>query len=100
MESENKTHGAGECSFASEEEQSENKISKKLEDFMGVSDVTIECNNPPKKLLLFTQTQVFHLHNKMQATALVSAKIPWSLKICLARLSDSDLFLFTKSYFF
>lgn len=59
MESENKTHGAGECSFASEEEQSEDKISKKLEDFMSVSGVTIERNNPPKKLLLFTQTQVF-----------------------------------------
>lgn len=59
MESENKAHGAGECSFASKEEQVEDKISKRLEDFIGVSRVTIACNNPPRKLLLFTQTQAF-----------------------------------------
>lgn len=59
MESENKAHGAGECSFASKEEQIEDKISKQLEDFIGVSGVTTECNNPPKKLLLFTQTRAF-----------------------------------------
>ena len=45
MESENETHGTGECSFASTEEWIEDNISRKLEDFIGVSDVTIECNN-------------------------------------------------------
>ena len=45
METENETHGAGECSFASTEEWIED-ISRKLEDFTGVSGVTIECNNP------------------------------------------------------
>ena len=58
-ESENETHSAGECSFASKEEQIEDKISKQLEDFISVSGVTTECNNPPKKLLLFTQTRAF-----------------------------------------
>ena len=45
-ESENETHGAGECSFASTEEWIEHNISQKLEDFKGVSDVTTGCNNP------------------------------------------------------
>ena len=45
MESENETHSAGECSFASTEEWIEDNISQKLEDFTGVSGVTIECNN-------------------------------------------------------
>ena len=43
VESENKTHGARECSFASTEEWIEDNISRKLEDFTGVSGVTIEC---------------------------------------------------------
>ena len=38
----NETHGAGECSFASTEEWSEDNISQKLEDFTGVSVLTIE----------------------------------------------------------
>ena len=46
MESENETHGAGECSFASIEEWIEDNISWKLEDFTGVSGVNTECNNP------------------------------------------------------
>ena len=45
MESENETHSAGECSFASTEEWIEDNISQKL-DFTGVSGVNIECNNP------------------------------------------------------
>ena len=45
-ESENETQGAGECSFASTEKWIEDNISLKLEDFTGVSGVTIECNNP------------------------------------------------------
>ena len=44
MQSENKAHGAGECSFASAEEWIED-ISWKLEDFIGVSDIMTECNN-------------------------------------------------------
>ena len=40
-ESENETHGAGECSFASTEEWIEDNISWKL-DFIGVSGVTID----------------------------------------------------------
>ena len=43
MESENKAHGAGECSFAPAEEWIED-ISWKLEDFIGVLGITIECN--------------------------------------------------------
>ena len=42
-ESENETHGAGECSFAPAEEWIED-ISWKLEDFIGVSDIMTECN--------------------------------------------------------
>ena len=45
-ESENETHGAGECSFASTEEWIEDNIARKLEDFTGVSGVTTECNHP------------------------------------------------------
>ena len=45
-ESENEAHDAGECSFSSTEEWIEDNISQKLEDFTGVSGVTIECNNP------------------------------------------------------
>ena len=45
-ESENETHSAGECSFASTEEWMEDNISWKLEDFTGMSDVTTDCNNP------------------------------------------------------
>ena len=44
-ESENKTHGAGECSFATTKEWTEDNISWKLEDFTGVSGLTTECNN-------------------------------------------------------
>ena len=44
-ESENETHGAGECSFASTEEWIEYNVSWKLEDFTGVWGVAIECNN-------------------------------------------------------
>ena len=44
-ESENETHGAGECSFASTEEWIEDNVSWKLEDFTGVWGVAIECNN-------------------------------------------------------
>ena len=43
-ESENETHSAGECSFASTEEWIED-ISQKLEDFTGASGVTIERND-------------------------------------------------------
>ena len=46
MQSESKTHGAGECSFTSTEEWIEDNISRKLEDFTGMSGVTLECNNP------------------------------------------------------
>ena len=46
MESENETHGTGECSFTSTEEWIEDNISRKLEDFPGMSGVTLECNNP------------------------------------------------------
>ena len=45
MESENETHGARECSFASTEECTED-ISWKSEDFTGVAGITIKCNNP------------------------------------------------------
>ena len=45
-ESENESHGAGECSFASTEEWLEDSILQKLEDFTGVSGLAIECNNP------------------------------------------------------
>ena len=44
-ESENETHGAGECSFASTEEWIEDNVSWKLEDFTGVWGVAIERNN-------------------------------------------------------
>ena len=44
-ESVNETHGAGEGSFASTEEWTEDNISIQLEDSTGVSGVTIECNN-------------------------------------------------------
>ena len=44
-ESENETHGAGECSFVSTEERIEDNISQKSKDFADVSGVTIECNN-------------------------------------------------------
>ena len=44
MESVNETHGAGEGSFASTEEWTED-IAIQLEDSTGVSGVTIECNN-------------------------------------------------------
>ena len=46
MKSENETHGAGECSTAFSEEWTEDNISVTLEDFMGVSGVTTDCNNP------------------------------------------------------
>ena len=42
--SENETHGAGECSFASTEEWIEDNISQKL-DFIGVLGVAMECDN-------------------------------------------------------
>ena len=45
MESENETHGVGECSFASTEEWIEDNISRKLEDFTEMSGITIECSN-------------------------------------------------------
>ena len=44
-ESENETHGAGECSFVSTEERIEDNISQKSEDITGVSSVTVECDN-------------------------------------------------------
>ena len=44
-ESVNETHGAGEGSFASTEEWTEDNISIQSEDSTGVSGVTIECNN-------------------------------------------------------
>ena len=40
------THGAGECTFASIEQWTKDNISRKLEDFTGVSSVSTECNNP------------------------------------------------------
>ena len=42
-ESENETHSAGECSCASAEKWIEDNVSWKLEDFIGVWDITIEC---------------------------------------------------------
>ena len=45
MESENETHSAGECSCASAEKWIEDNVSWKLEDFIGVWDITIECDN-------------------------------------------------------
>ena len=45
MESENKTHNAGECSFASIDEWIEDNILQKSEDVPGVSGVNIECNS-------------------------------------------------------
>ena len=44
-ESENETHSAGECAFASTQEQTEDNISQTLEDFTGVSSVTVEYND-------------------------------------------------------
>ena len=44
-ESENETHGAGECSFVSTDERIEDNISQKSEDIIGVSGVTVECDN-------------------------------------------------------
>ena len=43
-ESENETHSARECSFASTEEWIEDNISRKLEEFTGVSRLTKDCN--------------------------------------------------------
>ena len=45
-ESEYEIHSVGECSFASAKEWIEDTVSWKLEVFIGVSSVTIECNNP------------------------------------------------------
>lgn len=75
------------------------RFQKKLEDFIGVSGVTIERNNPPKVVTIYSNTgiSIFTYIIKRQPQALVSAKIPWSLKICLARLSDSD-FLFSQNH--
>ena len=39
-------HGAGQCTSASTEERTKDNISRKLEDFTGVSSVTTECKNP------------------------------------------------------
>ena len=47
-ESENETHSAVECSFASTEEWIKDNISQKLEDFTAVSGTTVECNNPQR----------------------------------------------------
>ena len=44
-ESENETHGARRCSFASTDKWMEDNISRKLEDVTGVSSATIEYNN-------------------------------------------------------
>ena len=44
-ESENETHGVGECSFASTEEWIEDNILRNLEDFIEMSGITIECSN-------------------------------------------------------
>ena len=45
-DSKNETHGDGECAFASAEEWIEDNISWILEDFIAMSGVTIEYNNP------------------------------------------------------
>lgn len=45
MESENETHGAGGYAFASAEERAKD-ISRKTEDFTGVSGITTEYNHP------------------------------------------------------
>ena len=45
-ESENETHSARECAFASTEEWMEGNISQKLEDFTAVSGITVGYNNP------------------------------------------------------
>lgn len=44
MESENETHGIGECSSASTEDWIKDNISRKL-DFTEMSGITIECSN-------------------------------------------------------
>ena len=77
MASENETHSAGECSFASTEEWIEDNISWKLEDLTGVSGVTTECNNPQSVSeitelifsndffeLVASQTNLYHQQNK------------------------------------
>ena len=45
-ESENETHSARECSFASAEKWIEDNISQRSKDFTDMSGVIIECNNP------------------------------------------------------
>ena len=74
-ESENETHGAGECSFASTEEWIEDNVSWKLEDFTDVSGVTVKCNNL-QSISEITEL-IFLGQNKIHwPEALVSAKIP------------------------
>ncbi|MXQ89039.1 hypothetical protein E5288_WYG019984 [Bos mutus] len=50
-ESENETHSAGECSFASTEEWIEDNISRKLEDFTGPPPLTDTPSTCPEKPL-------------------------------------------------
>ena len=45
MEIENENHEAGKRYFASAEEWIEDNVSWKLEDFIGVWGVTIDCDN-------------------------------------------------------
>ena len=47
MGSENETHGAGECFFASAKRWIEGSVPWKLKDFTGVSGLTIESDNLP-----------------------------------------------------
>ena len=77
-ESENETHDAGECSFASTEEWIEDNISWKLEDFTGVSGVTIECNNP-QSVSAITELILIGRNKNLWPQALISAKIPRSI---------------------
>ena len=78
-ESENETHSAGECSCASAEEWVEGNVSWKLEAFIGVWGVTIECDNWQTTSEL-TELIFDWPKYKLPATGVnVSAKIPWSV---------------------
>ena len=77
-ESENETHSAGECSFASTEEQTEDNISQKLGDFTGASGVTIECNNL-QSVTEITELFLAGQNKNRWPQVLVSAKIPPSV---------------------
>ena len=74
-ESVNETHGAGEGSFASTEEWTEDNISIQLEDSTGVSGVTIECNNS-QHVSEMTELIFDWPKQKSQATGICFCKNP------------------------